>query len=169
VLKSSDLTSTTLDIAELYRSQSARLEQIVRLDVRAPEPVVQDACQVAWSRLLRHAGRVRHDSALAWLATTALREARRLNVRERRELSLEAGAEIREIAAPRALGPDELAAYRERLGLVASLPERQQRLVWLHALGLSYAEMASVTGSTVRTVERQLLRAKARLRALAAA
>ncbi|HUO70262.1 MAG TPA: sigma-70 family RNA polymerase sigma factor [Solirubrobacteraceae bacterium] len=159
------LAPLALDVAELYRAQSTRLEQIVRLDVRAPEPVVQDACQVAWSRLLRHAGQVRPDTALAWLATTAVREARRLNRRERRELSLEAEADLCRTAAP---GPDELAARRERLGLIASLPERQQRLVWLHAFGLSYAEMASSTGCTVRTVERQLLRAKARLRALAA-
>ena len=53
---------------------------------------------------------------------------------------------------------------RERLEGVHRLPERQQRLVWLHAFGLSYAEMAAHEGCTPRTVDRQLLRARAALR-----
>jgi DNA-binding CsgD family transcriptional regulator len=43
---------------------------------------------------------------------------------------------------------------------------RQQRLVWLQAAGLSYVEMAAYTGDSVRTVERQVLRAAERVRQL---
>jgi RNA polymerase sigma factor (sigma-70 family) len=156
------------EIDELYRALSGRLEQIVRSDVRAPDPVIEDACQFAWSRLLHHAGQVRRDSALSWLAKTAVREAFKLIRRERRELSLEAAIELAGELAPRvgAAGPEELAVTRERLGCI--MPERQQRLLWLHALGLSYAEMALQTGCTRRTVERQLLRAKHTVRAIAA-
>jgi DNA-directed RNA polymerase specialized sigma24 family protein len=52
---------------------------------------------------------------------------------------------------------------RDRLAELRQLPERQQRLVWMHAAGLTYLEMAERTGDTRRTVERQLLRAKGRL------
>jgi DNA-directed RNA polymerase specialized sigma24 family protein len=62
-------------------------------------------------------------------------------------------------------GPDELVEQRERLATIHHLPERQQRLLWLQGLGLSYAEMADSTGCTNRTVERQLLRAKRALKA----
>jgi DNA-directed RNA polymerase specialized sigma24 family protein len=46
------------------------------------------------------------------------------------------------------------------------LPERQRRLIVLQALGCSYAELATLTGDTPRTVDRQLARAKRRLDAL---
>src|SRR5947209_2949242 len=76
-------------IAELYCDLAKRLEQIVRLDVRAPEPFIEDACQAAWTQLVAHCDRVRQETALAWLAKTAVREAIRLTHRDRREISLE--------------------------------------------------------------------------------
>jgi DNA-directed RNA polymerase specialized sigma24 family protein len=103
---------------------------------------------------------------LAWLATTATREARKQISRDCRELSLDSGDNRPlSVLTP---GPYELVERRERLEYIGLLPERQQRLLWLHALGLSYAEMAEHTGDTLRTVERQLLRAKRTIRALAA-
>ena len=62
---------------------------------------------------------------------------------------------------------DALVEDREQLKLIRQLPERQQRILWLHALGLSYEEIAAYTGDTPRTVERQLLRGRSRLRELA--
>jgi hypothetical protein len=70
------------------------------------------------------------------------------------------------MAAP-ACTPLELVEWRDALGTLGSLPERQQRLLWLHAAGLSYAEMARHEGVTLRTVERQLLRGKRAARTLA--
>jgi RNA polymerase sigma factor (sigma-70 family) len=153
-------------VAELYCDLSKRLEQIVRLDVRAPDPLIEDACQFAWSRLMSHCDRVRRDTVLAWLVKTAVREAVKLSRRDRREISLEAtlehaGDSLLRLHAP---APDELLGQRERLAQTRRLPERQQRLLWLHALGLSYDEMAVHEGYTRRTVERQLLRAKRRIR-----
>jgi RNA polymerase sigma factor (sigma-70 family) len=156
------------DIGGLYRSLSKRLEQIVRFDVlNAPDPVVEDACQFAWDRLIRNHARIRRETALPWLARTAVREARRLLKRERRWLPLEDGAlALDELEAPES---GDLLERRARLDAIGELPERQQRLVWLHALGLTYAEIAMHTGDTTRTVERQLLRAKRALHAADAA
>jgi RNA polymerase sigma factor (sigma-70 family) len=153
------------DVDELYRRLAPRLRQIVRTNVRAPEPVVEDACQIAWSRLIRDSERVRREAALSWLATTAVREASKLSRRDRRELSLDAELErTGELPFPSsAPGPAEVVELRERLGEVRQLPERQQRLVWMHAAGLTYVEMADRTGDSRRTVERQLLRAKGKL------
>ena len=158
------------DVGELYCALSNRLERIVRLDVRASDPVIEDACQFAWSRLVYHRDRVSRDKALAWLARTAVHEAFRLIRRERRECSLDAALEQLGEADvdPTTAGPQELLEQRERLGAIRRLPERQQRLLWLNGLGLSYAEMAAYTGCTTRTVERQLLRAKQRMRHVAA-
>ncbi len=153
------------DVGELYRRQAARLKRIVRSDVRASDAVIDDACQFAWACLVTHCERINRDAALSWLATTAVREAFRLLRRDGRALSLEAAFDDAVDAAPPALtpGPDEVIERLERLGEIRALPVRQQRLLWLQGFGLSYAEMASHEACTTRTVERQLLRAKATL------
>jgi RNA polymerase sigma factor (sigma-70 family) len=154
------------DVDRLYRRLAGRLEQIVRGDVHAPDPVIEDACQVAWGRLLDHSDRIRRETALPWLVATAVHEAFRLVRRSRRELSLEAAVEAAgELAlARRDPGPCELLEHHERIGELAGLPARQQRLIWLQALGLSYAEMAAHERCTKRTIERQLYRARETLR-----
>lgn len=152
------------DVAELYGRLARRLEHIVRLDIRAPDAVIEDACQFAWSRLLHHRHRVHHETVMSWLARTAVHEAFKLLRRDQRELSLEAVTEDLMVTAPPAPGPHELIESRERLDGVTRLPQRQQRVLWLHALGLSYSEIGAHEGCTTRTVERQLLRARHRIR-----
>ena len=76
-------------IAALYCMHATRLEQIVRVGVDAPQPVIEDACQFAWSRLVFHAHRIRRETVLPWLVTTAVHHALKLIRREGRELSLE--------------------------------------------------------------------------------
>lgn len=155
------------EVAELYRALAGRLEQLVRRDVRAPDAVIEDACQFAWSRFVCHSARIRREAALSWLAKTAVHEAFKLIRRGDRCLSLDAVVERAGDAGlpARAPAPDQLLANREKLATIRALPERQQRLIWLHGFGLSYGEMARYTGYTPRTVERQLLRAKHQLRA----
>lgn len=154
------------DVAELYEDRAGQVRRLVRHEVRAPEPVIEDACQFAWSRLVHHRDRVHRDTAVAWLVSTAIREAFKLIRRGNRDLSLEGlldqGGDVPCAAA--ALTPEEIVEHRARLEALRSLPERQRRLVWLQGIGLSYAEMADHTGATTRTVERQLLRARRKLK-----
>lgn len=157
--------SPALDVESLYRSLSLRLERIVRRDVAVAEPVVEDACQFAWGKLVSHATVVRRESVLTWLAQTAIHEALRLARRDAREPCVADGAVVLPEREP---DPQEVAAQRARIEDIAQLPARQQRVVWLQALGLSYSEIAMLSGCTVRTVERQLLRARRRLREIAA-
>jgi RNA polymerase sigma factor (sigma-70 family) len=150
------------DIAELYGQLSKRLERIVGRDVRAPAPVIEDACQFAWVTLVSHRDRVRQATMLPWLVKTAQHEAFKLIRRDGRDRSLEATLEAAGDAPLRLTAPDphELAVAHDRLGRLDDLPPRQQRLLWLQAFGLSYTEMAECTGDTTRTIERQLLRAR---------
>ncbi len=150
-------------MGELYGLLSRRLEQIVRLDVHAPDAVIEDACQFAWGRLLHHRHRVHRETVLSWLARTAVHEAFKLLRRHRREVPLEAAAEETDPATPA-----ELFERRERLAELGQLSPRQQRALWLHAFGLSYGEIGRYEGCTVRTVERQLLRGRERVRRAAA-
>ena len=150
------------EVGALYARSASDVRCHVRSGVAAPEAVIEDACQFAWSRLLDHRDRVSHDRAVAWLVTTAVHEAVKLTRRAGRELSLEALMEETDDlrlsrAAPSA---HETLEPQLRLELLGALPERRRRLLWLQALGFDYREMAKRTGSTVRTVERQLAKAR---------
>ena len=155
------------DVGALFERRAAQVHRLVRHEVRAPEPVIEDACQVAWSRLVTHRDRVGRDTAVAWLVTTAMREAFKLLRREQFELSLDELLDDRAQLGESVLGPsaEEIVGHRERLEALRSLSSRQRQLVWLQGVGLSYAEMADETGATRRTVERQLLRARRKLTA----
>src|ERR1700734_2626906 len=147
------------DIARLYLEEAVRVRRIVRMSVTAPPAVIEDACQIAWSRLLIHRARLRRDSARAWLIRVAIREVIKSIQRESRERSLEAlleqgggsaagdsaDAGIR-LPAPALI--EDLVEQKNRLESIQALPERQRRLLWLQGLGLSYREMAGATGMT---------------------
>jgi len=157
---------TSADLARLYVELARPLERCVGAAVRAPRPVIEDACQFAWGQLVGHRLRVQPEAVAGWLTTTAVREALRTVRAAKRDVSLEAEYELRGdwLAAPSAHEPDELIERRERLARVRELPARQQRIVWLKALGLSRVEMATHERCTSRTVQRQLGRARDRLR-----
>jgi RNA polymerase sigma factor (sigma-70 family) len=161
-------------VARLYAEEAVRVRRIVRMSVMAPPAVIEDACQVAWSRLLIHRARLRRESARAWLVRVAVREAVKSIQRERRERSLEAlleqggrsvasGSTDTGMTLPTPALIEDLVEQKHRLESIRLLPERQRRLVWLQGLGLSYREMAGETGMTRRTVERQLMRARSSL------
>ncbi len=154
------------ELSALYAVLAKRLEQIVRLDVRAPDAVIEDACQFAWWKLLCHVTDVHREAALSWLITTAVREACRLVRRRQCECSLDELLEVlpEQVEGAATIDSHELAVARERLATIGQIPSREQRMLWLQGLGLSYREMAAHECCTTRTVERQLLRAKHRLR-----
>jgi RNA polymerase sigma factor (sigma-70 family) len=167
------------DVARLYVEEAISVRRIVRMSVAASPAVIEDACQVAWTRLLIHRARLRRESARAWLIRVAIHEVIRSIQRERRERSLEAllehagrsepgGDTDAGMTLPTPTLIEDLVEQKNRLESVQALPERQRRLVWLQGLGLSYREMAGETGMTRRTVERQLIRARSSLNEAAA-
>lgn len=161
-----DTPAIVADFDAVYRRLARPVQRSVRHTVRAPLPVIEEACQTAWSRLLSADPPVAAEATLVWLTTTATREAVRAARRQRRELSLDgdrSSAPVIQLHARRP-GPDEAAELHEQLAEVRRLPARQQRMVWLQGLGYDYAEIAERTGDSRRTVERQLLRAKRTLR-----
>jgi RNA polymerase sigma factor (sigma-70 family) len=165
-----DQAGDVIDVAALYPAWARRLEALVASRVPAPAAVIEDACQVAWGRLLRHRHRVPREKALSWLTTTAVRATLRALEHQQRDLSLDNpahSATVLELPTRRP-GPERLTELREQLAEIRVLPVRQQRIVWLHGLGFDYAEIAGQTGDTTRTVQRQLLRARQTLRSAAA-
>jgi RNA polymerase sigma factor (sigma-70 family) len=159
------------DAERLFLTLGPRLQRILDRDLAVPVEMAEDACQVAWSRLLgqRH---LAPERTLAWLATTAVREALRTRRREALQDSLDApSADGDPIgwALPQP-GPKihDVVEHRDLLRSIGTLPHRQRRMLWLQAAGFTYEEISGEVGCTPRTVERQLGRARQRLRGRAA-
>ena len=153
-------------VHDLYNDLQPQLVRILVSNLQAPEWIVDDACQSAWSSLLEHGGAVAAGGELGWLSTTATRAALRLL---RRERSGECGEEPPPLVSLDALrvpepGPAHSFELRERLAEVKRLPLRQQRLLMLHGFGYEYDEIAGATGESRRTIARQLTRARRQLR-----
>jgi RNA polymerase sigma factor (sigma-70 family) len=124
--------------------------------VTARPEVVEDACAFAWLELV--ARQPARTSIVGWLRVVATREAIRLAQHDRRmAVRRPTGAAL---AAPDPAPGDA----REALALVAALPARKRAVLALQVSGHSYREIAAALGMTERTVERQLLRARATVR-----
>jgi RNA polymerase sigma factor (sigma-70 family) len=156
------------EVIRLYCAFNRQLTQVVRAATNGPRPVIEDACQVAWTGLICPGQHVERQSARAWLVRTAIREALRLMRVEAREPSLERAFEEKpdRLRCATDAGPEEQVCRLEQVDSLRLLSTRQQRLVWLRALGFSYREMARYESASTRTIHRQLERAQRRLRAL---
>ena len=160
-MSSAELTRS--EISRLYPEVAPQLRRVLGSHLRAPEWVLDDACQIAWEALLLRRDRVDRSRLLSWLATTARREALAIMRRGATDLAVEDGA-LDGMAARRG-DPQESAEFWERLGGIRRLSRRQQRIVWMHGLGFAYEEIAAATGESLRAVERQLGGARRKLRA----
>jgi RNA polymerase sigma factor (sigma-70 family) len=162
------MTRTTGDgrVHELYSDLQPQLVRILTSNLKAPEWIVDDACQTAWSSLLEHRETVFSGGELGWLSTTATRVALRLLRGEQLADSLEGPPPPADLEALRVREPGPARSFelRERLAEVKRLPVRQQRLVMLHGFGYEYDEIAAATGETRRAIARQLMRARRQLR-----
>ena len=145
------------DEAQIFTSHHATLRARVSRHVHTSASNVDDACSFAWLQLLRR--QPRRATVLEWLTTVAIHEALRLDATDRRRAPLQAAGE------PATRSPTLTHEQaREALEVVAALPPRQRQLVGLHAAGFTYDEIAALTGTSHRAVDRHLRRARAVLR-----
>jgi DNA-directed RNA polymerase specialized sigma24 family protein len=84
--------ATRPDDEQLFVRHARRLHAVVRATVRTSPANVEDACGFAWLQLVRH--RPPAAAAFAWLRTTAVREAIKLQHRTARLIDLEGLAEV---------------------------------------------------------------------------
>jgi RNA polymerase sigma factor (sigma-70 family) len=146
------------DESELFRRHHRRLLALVARDVSAGPQVIEDACAYAWLELV--ARQPERTNIIGWLRVVARREALRLACYDRR---------LFELAAER---PDERCAdrrsarqeARDALRHLVALPVRKRAVLTLQVSGHSYGEIAAELRMSPRTVERQLLRARAAVR-----
>jgi RNA polymerase sigma factor (sigma-70 family) len=154
----------------LYERYADAVRRIVCRRVSAPQAVVEDACQTAWLRLCaRDDVALDARAAVKWLVITATRESWRHTSR-RRDLAVGGWlpeGDGDELAEPAGDAPDPMVIAAERDDVrrrLAALTVRERQFLTLQALGLSYEEISARLGVTVRTVERQILRGRRKLR-----
>jgi RNA polymerase sigma factor (sigma-70 family) len=145
------------DESELFRTHHRDLLRLVACDVSARPQVIEDACAFAWAELV--ARQPERMNVIGWLRVVARREAIRLAVYDRRTAALSPDADV-------CTGGREMLRLdaREALERLAALPPRKRTVLTLQVSGCSYAEIARELHMTSRTVERQVLRARAAVR-----
>ena len=167
------------DESELYRTHSRALLGRTRRAVKAPKPLIEDACQLAWLQLIRYQPEPR-ENVLAWLTVVARREAYRLLLDYRRATPASDVVSVDEEGRREALDIDELRAaerdplgpmqMRELLAAMAALRPAQRRALALKVAGFSYKEIQLLCGGKTYTwVNRHITEGRAALRERVAA
>jgi DNA-directed RNA polymerase specialized sigma24 family protein len=160
-------------IAQFYLRNADRLRRAISAKTSGLDStLIEDACAFAWENLLRRPDiDLERWEAYWWVYKVALRQAWALGRAVRREQPAGglsgtddespeprgADTDLADIAADRV----ECAVVREVLG---ELHWRERRELLLYAHGLSWQEIATVTGTSYTAVNRWLARGKKALR-----
>lgn len=159
-------------LVERYQAQVYNLALSMLHDLPAAEDVTQEAFLSAYRAIRSYRG----ESFRAWLFRIAVNACKDVVRRRARrpatslEQALDAGEHLLEAADP-GEGPEDYALRRERhrvlARLLSELPSDQRAVVLLSDVhGLSYEEIAQITGEPLGTVKSRLSRGRARLRDL---
>lgn len=159
------------DEHELFQRHNDHLVRVVRAATRADLATVEDACATAWLQLLRV--QPKRDNVVGWLRVVAVHEVYRLWRKKRGELSLDAppvdSSDSSRASDLHALQPsdEDVAAAAELhdvLRQIGELPARRRRIFELHLSGLTYREITEAIGEQPRAIDRQIKKARDRLR-----
>jgi DNA-directed RNA polymerase specialized sigma24 family protein len=165
------------DEAELYRRHHHALLRAVARFVNAPPDLVEDACQAAWTIMLRR--QPDHATLFAWLRVVAIREAWQQSARTRNERpaglfhsahprDLELGEHPDPPADARDV-PDRIAdriKHADRLQDLATIKPHDRQALYLKGLGYRYHEIMQITGATYTAVNRRITEGRRALRNL---
>ena len=166
------------ELAAFYATHHQRLRRTVARRAHGlDDATIEDACQTAWTILMRRPDIPLNAGGISWLQTVATREAWVIAGRSRAEIPsgafLPGGAdpelagELPEPPADQPAVDDQVIArleHQERRAALAQLPLRDRRTLWLQGAGYSYAEIGQLTGATYTAVNRRITEGRAALR-----
>lgn len=147
------------DEADVFAAHHDQLIRVLRRRVCGPDALIGDAVSITWIIFMRSHPR-RCPELFGWLVRVAEREAWRLARCGGMSIELE----DLNLATREDVAATVVARGRVR-DAAAAMTERQRRMIGLQAAGYSHDEIAQITGSTQRTVERQIERGRRRARA----
>jgi hypothetical protein len=106
------------DIAAFFAANATALERTVERHVIASQAIVEDACSIAWGKLLRRADIHLGSHGFWWLYRVTVCEVWRLSNDARRERSIDPDTEFSEL-----VGLDNVADLAERRQTLRALDE----------------------------------------------
>jgi DNA-directed RNA polymerase specialized sigma24 family protein len=144
------------EIGTFFAANADRLHRTVQRAARAPEQTIQDACQTAWTILLRRPDIPLDARGYAWLVTVATRQAWGLAsiAAETPVGSFQAG-DSDDAQMPEPVDRDDRSAeqralarieHDERVAAFATLKPRERQALYLKGSGYSYHEIAGLSG-----------------------
>jgi RNA polymerase sigma factor (sigma-70 family) len=151
------------DEDQLFHTHARRLRSIVRMKVNTTDENIEDACAYAWMQLVRC--QPCRDTVFAWLRTVAVNEAIRLHRKQHACPTCDIDGLEHPALRDLRCDPEAQDELIDALDALASLRDRQRLILGLYALGLRHKEIAEVTGHTMRSVGRQMVRARRAVRA----
>ena len=169
----------TAAISAFYTANADRLMRAVRGAAATSDQTIEDACQNAWTVLVRRPDVALDAAGFAWLRRVATHEAWRLCGQQLDENPAgdfhgpanQTPGELGEPIArdPRSAEDRALARieHRERLAWLAALKPAEREALVLQGLGYSYREIAAETGATYTAVNRRINEARGRLHKIA--
>ena len=167
------------DETELYNCHNRPLLARTRRAVKAPEALIEDACQLAWTQFLRYQPEPR-ENVLAWLTVVARHEAYRLLRDYKRATPASDVVTTDDEGRTTPFDPDQAAGperdplggieLRQMLEGLAALKPAQRTTLALKAAGFTYKEIQRLCGDKTYTwVNRHITEGRAALRAQAQA
>jgi DNA-directed RNA polymerase specialized sigma24 family protein len=152
------------DEEALYRRHHRNLQHAVARAVNAPREVIEDACQTAWTIMLRT--QPDRHAIFTWLRVVATHEAYRLSrIHRTPHLEYIDHSEGWDAVIAGRITIDDTLEARRALERLAELPPRQRRDLALRVARYAYREIAKITGGRSYTnVNKHLRKARARIR-----
>ena len=165
-------------VGTFFVTHAGRLQRAVRRHLNhVGDALIEDACQMAWTRLLQRPDITLDARGFSWLTTVAVHEAWRLGpvTQEQPAGALTSPADCNrkpgerpEPADTDQRGTAEKALdhieHHDRLQAMQALKPREREVLYLKGLGYSYAEIMRLTGATYTAVNRRLSEGRAALR-----
>jgi DNA-directed RNA polymerase specialized sigma24 family protein len=151
------------DEERLYITHANRLRRIVAANVNTSGANVEDACSFAWLQLV--AKDPRRETVFAWLAKVAIREAIRLDRRDRGIASIDDAPD--HVRATRGADADvtERVLIAEVIDQLAGIHSRKRAMLVMHTAGFTSAEIAAAHGIHPSRARALIYQARLQLRA----
>src|SRR4051812_28106124 len=129
------------DEEHLYITHANRLRRIVTANVNTSVANIEDACSFAWVQLVAKAPR--RETVFGWLAKVAIREAIRLERRDRGGMPMDDPADHVAQARSAAADAQERMLVAEVIDELAGIHPRKRAMLVMHAAGFTRAEISA--------------------------
>jgi DNA-directed RNA polymerase specialized sigma24 family protein len=149
------------DESRLFIAYANPLRRTFGRIVNTSDANLDDACGFAWAQLISH--QPRRETVLPWLVKVAVREAIRMDRRDRRTESID--EEVAPQSAAAATTPEDRLLTLEIIDALDDIHARRRRMLLMNAVGFTSDEIAAEHGINASRARAPIYKARLQLRA----